>query len=159
MRIIPNETIVMCDLVRKVRNIFAHNFEIDVIDDIDSKLIKNINQLYREKTKSTIEKELIEKFHSLYSRGYSELRTYEKNVKLLRETVDDVDFEKNIKKINEDRRHIFHENLRKEKPIKTIDRGNGEVEDVFPQGLSVIRKKIKTSYNIGFRNGKLNTKI
>jgi len=141
MRIIPNETIVMCDLVRKVRNVFAHNFEIDIIDDIDHKLVKNINQLYREKTKSKIEKELIEKFHSLYSLGYSELRTYEKNVKLLRETVDDVNFEKNIQKINEDRRHVFHENLRKEKPLKTIDKGNGEIEELFPHGLIVIRKK------------------
>ncbi|MDH6254200.1 hypothetical protein M2347_003927 [Chryseobacterium sp. H1D6B] len=141
MRIIPNEIIVLCDMIRKVRNIFAHNFEIDVIDDIDPKLVKNINQLYREKTKSKIEKELIEKFHSLYSLGYSELRAYEKNVKLLRETVDDENFEKDIQKINESRRHIFYENLRKGKPIKTIDRGNGEIEEVFSQGLSVIRKK------------------
>ena len=143
MRIIPNEIIVTCDLVRKVRNVFAHNFDVDLIDNIDPKLIKNINQLYREKTKSTSEKELIEKFHSLYSLGYSELRTYEKNVKLLRETLDDENFEKNIQKINGKRQHIFYENLKKEKPIKTIDRGNGEIEEVFPQGLTVIRKKDK----------------
>ena len=92
---------------------------------------------------STSEKELIEKFHSLYSLGYSELRTYEKNVKLLRETLDDENFEKNIQKINGERQHIFYENLKKEKPIKTIDRGNGEIEEVFPQGLTVIKKKDK----------------
>lgn len=143
MRIIPNEIIVTCDLVRKVRNVFAHNFDVDLIDNIDPKLIKNINQLYREKTKSTSEKELIEKFHSLYSLGYSELRTYEKNVKLLRETLDDENFEKNIQKINGERQHIFYENLKKEKAIKTIDRGNGEIEEVFPQGLTVIKKKDK----------------
>ena len=46
MRIIPNEIIVTCDLVRKVRNVFAHNFDVDLIDNIDPKLIKNINIKY-----------------------------------------------------------------------------------------------------------------
>ena len=56
MRIIPNEIIVTCDLVRKVRNVFAHNFDVDLIDNIDPKLIKNINQLYREKTNQHLKK-------------------------------------------------------------------------------------------------------
>ncbi len=141
MRLIPIDVIIMCDLVRKVRNVFAHNFEIDAIEQIDSKLIKHINQLYLEKTKSKEDKELIEKFHAIYSVGYSELRTYERNIKLLRETLDNPNFEMEIQKTNEERLHHFHDKLRQEGPIRIIDRGNGEIEEIYPHHFSVIKKK------------------
>lgn len=143
MRLIPNEIIVMCDLVRKVRNLFAHNFDIDTIEEIDSKLIKNIHQLYRERTKNDADNKLIEKFHAIYSLGYSELRTYEKNVRLLREAIEDPGFEISIQKINEQQRHIFHEKIKENGPIKVIDRGNGEIEEIYPHHLSIIKKKDK----------------
>ena len=144
MRIIPNEIIIMCDLVRKVRNIFAHNFDIDTIEQIDSKLVKNINQLYRERTKNkNNDKKLIDKFHTIYSLGYSELRTYEKNVKLLREAIDDSNFEKEIQRKNEEQRHIFHEKIIENGPLKVIDKGNGDIEEIYPHHLSIIKKKDK----------------
>ncbi|WP_454059261.1 hypothetical protein [Elizabethkingia ursingii] len=141
MRLIPNDIIVMCDLVRKVRNVFAHNFEIDHIEEIDIKLIKHINQLYKERTRKLEEKDLIDKFHAIYSIGYSELRTYEKNVKLLRETIDDPVFEKDLERINLQRMHIFHEKIKENGPIRVIDRGNGEIEEIYPYRLSVVKKK------------------
>jgi len=139
LRFIPNEIIIMCDVVRKVRNIFAHNFDIDKIEQIDSKLIKNINQLHREKTKRNINVSLIEKFHTIYSLGYSELRTYEKNIKLLRETIDNPNFENELQKINDERMYHFYEKIKSEGPIKIIDRGNGEIEEIYPYNYSIIK--------------------
>lgn len=140
MRMIPNNIITMCDLIRKVRNVFAHNFEIDSIEQIDSKLIKNIEQLYREVVKKDGDISLIQKFHGIYSIGYSELRTYEKNLKLLRETIDHPDFEKELNRINDTRRSAFFNEVKKGGPIEVIKRGNGEIEERYPHSITVVRK-------------------
>ena len=140
---IPNNIILRCDMVRKVRNIFAHNFEIDKIEQIDTKLIKSISQLYKERIQKDENKELIDKFHAIYKFGYSELRTFEKNIKLLREKIDDPNLEKELRRINDERRHTFQEEVIKKGPLRVIDKGNGEIEEIYPHHISVIKNKDK----------------
>jgi len=141
LRLIPNEIIISCDLIRKIRNVFAHNFEINNIEELDIKLIKHINQLYQQRNQRPEEKKLIDKFHAIYSIGYSELRSYEKNIKLLREAIDNPDFEKNLQTMNLQRMDDFHEKVKANGPIKTVDRGNGEIEEIYTNRLRIIKKK------------------
>ncbi|HBZ68107.1 MAG TPA: hypothetical protein DEO70_14835 [Bacteroidales bacterium] len=53
LRIIPHSIITMCDCVRKVRNEFAHNFEIESINNI-SKRIKTKSTSFMQKTQNLI---------------------------------------------------------------------------------------------------------
>jgi len=140
LRLIPNNIIVMCDCVRKVRNIFAHNFEIDSIKQIEKKVQNQIHQLYTESAPNK-DDELINKFEVVYRLGSSYLRTYEINVKLLREKIDSPIFEKELQHINKQRMHEFHEELMRNGPIEIIDRGNGEIEERYSKSFGVIRKR------------------
>jgi len=52
LRLIPSNIVNMCDCVRKVRNEFAHNLEIDKIESVKSEIkIKLINYILRIQTK------------------------------------------------------------------------------------------------------------
>lgn len=94
MQFIPNEIIQMCDIVRRIRNEFAHNFDIDNINQLKPKLINTLNQIYLNQTKNKDSNiELFTKFKLVFNLGHSYLRTYEKNVKLLREKIDEPSFE------------------------------------------------------------------
>jgi len=140
LRLIPNNIIFMCDCVRKVRNEFAHNLEIDSIENIDKKIKTRIHQLYIENSNQKEDISLIKEFESIYRLGSGNLRTYEQNVKLLREKIDDPNFEKELQNINQKRIFDFHEALIKNGPIKIIERGN-EIEEIYPKNLSIIKKK------------------
>jgi len=141
LRLIPNNIIVMCDCVRKVRNIFAHNLEIDSLKQIENKVQNQVHQLYIESVSDKKDAELINKFEVVFRLGSSYLRTYEKNVKLLREKIDNPNFEKELQHLNKQRMHKFHEELMKNGPIEIIDRGNGEIEERYSKSFGVIRKK------------------
>lgn len=140
LRLIPNNIIVMCDCVRKARNAFAHDFEIENINNIDSSIQKQIHQLYVENSETKNEIELIEKFEIIYRLGYSNLRTYEQNIRLLREKIDDPNFEIELQQLNRKSMFEMHEKLIKEGPTKIIDRGS-EIEEIYPKSLGVIKKK------------------
>lgn len=142
LRIIPNEIILMCDCVRKIRNLFAHNIELDDINQIDSKVKNRLIQLYSENVKEKqTDLSLIEKFQAIYNIGSSSLRTFEKNVRLLREKLDAPDFEEELKILNEKRMFEFHNRIMQEEPIEVIDRGNGEIEERYRHSLCVVKKK------------------
>lgn len=140
LRLIPENIAVMCDCVRKVRNEFAHNFDINSIDEINKNLQNQIHQLYVENTKAEKETPLIKKFTGIYNLGSGGLRTFEQNIRLLREKIDEDSFESELHKINDKRRTKFHDKLIAAGPIEIIDLGN-EIEERYPNGLGVIKKK------------------
>lgn len=140
LRLIPNNIITMCDCVRKVRNEFAHNLTINRISEIDKKIQSQIHQLYIENVKKPIDIELIKKLESIYRLGWNYLRTYEQNIKLLREIIDDPEFEKELRGQNLKEMFEMHERLIAEGPIKTVDRGN-KIEEIYPKALRIIRSK------------------
>jgi hypothetical protein len=141
LRLIPGNVITMCDCVRRVRNVFAHNLDIDDIDQADKSIKNQVHQLYITNNPEGRENSSIKKFEVVYRLGSGYLRTYEKNVKLLREKLDNPDFEKELQQLNEERMHDYHENLMKNGPIDIIDRGNGEIEERYSRSFSVIKTK------------------
>lgn len=140
LRLIPDNIITMCDCIRKVRNEFAHNFEINKIDEVNKNLQNQILQLYVENTKINNELPLNKKFTSIYNLGSGGLRSFEQNIKLLREKIDDPSFQKELYNINEKRTDEFHKNLIAAGPIEIIDLGH-QIEERYPNGLGVIKKK------------------
>lgn len=140
LRLIPENIINMCDCVRKVRNEFAHNLDKDNIQKINIKIKTRINQLFTENSDIKEEVELIKKFEIIYRLGSSYLRSYEKNVRLLREKMDDHSFIEELRILNEKRMFEMQEKIISNGPIKVIDRGDN-IEEVYPQNLHVLKKK------------------
>ncbi|MHB0755461.1 hypothetical protein [Polaribacter sp. M15] len=141
LRLIPLNIIIMCDCVRKIRNEFAHNLNIDNINQTEKKFKDQIHQLYVKNVENTSDIDLIKKFESVYRLGSSHLRTYEKNIILLRERIDDPNFEKELDKLNNERMFEFHQKLMEKEPIEIIERGNNEIEMKYSKSFGVIKKK------------------
>jgi hypothetical protein len=142
LRLIPHNIIIMCDCVRKVRNEFAHNLELENIQEIDLKIQKQVHQLYSEDSEKNKDIELIEKFKAVYTLGYSNLRAFEQNIRLLREKIDDPKFEEELSVLNSNRIFETYDKIIEKGPIKIIDRGD-EIEEVYPKALGVLKKKLK----------------
>ncbi len=147
LRLIPLNIVTMCDCVRKIRNEFAHNLNIDNINQTEKKFKNQIHQLYVENVENTSENDLIKKFEGVYRLGSSYLRTYEKNVLMLREKIDDPNFEKELQNLNEKRMEKYHKKLIENEPIQIIERGNNQIEVKYSKSFSVIREKNKTTAN------------
>lgn len=140
LRLIPDNIVTMCDCVRKVRNEFAHNLVISSINEVNKKLHNQIHQLYVENTQTNNEVPLIKKFTSIYNLGSGGLRSFEQNIRLLREKIDEPDFEEDLHRINEKGTEEFHNSLIAAGPIEIIDLGS-EIEERYPNGLGIIKKK------------------
>ena len=93
-----------------------------------------------ENTQTNNEVFLIKKFTSIYNLGSGGLRSFEQNIRLLREKIDDPGFEEELHRINGKRIEEFHNSLIAAGPIEIIDLGN-EIEERYPNGLGVIKKK------------------
>ena len=141
MQLIPNEIVLMCDIVRKIRNTFAHNFDIDKIEHIDKKLITNLIQLYKTHINKNDEISLINMFNGIYNCGHGYLRSYEKNVKLLRKKIDSPDFEKELDNLNQKQMTLFYKKVQENNPTKVIDLGNGMIEEQYPYSFGIVKKK------------------
>jgi hypothetical protein len=140
LRLIPINIVNMCDCVRKVRNEFAHNLELNEIVEIKKNLQDQIHQLYVENTSNKNETKLIRKFTGIYNLGYSGLGSFEQNIRLLREKIDDPQFEIELHKINDKRTEEYHENLIAKEPIR-IERYKDKIEEIYPNGLGIIKNK------------------
>lgn len=140
LRLIPNDILLMCDCVRKVRNIFAHNFEIENIEELETKVKNVIIVRYNENVKDKKNIKLIKMFEAIYRIGSGNLRTYEQNIRLLRQEIDNPNFEKKLQKTNNEIVSKKHEEITSGKPIKTIDRGN-RIEEKYPNSITVMKNK------------------
>lgn len=140
LRIIPFNILTTCDCVRKTRNEFAHNLTINTISEINKNIQNQIHQLFTENIKSQKELTLIDKFIYIYRNGYNSLRSYEQNIRLLREKIDDPNFENELHVVNNKRIHEMHEKLIARGPIRIIDKGN-KIESVYTDSFSVVRSK------------------
>lgn len=141
LRLIPLNIIIMCDCVRKIRNEFAHNLNIDTINQTEKKFKDQIHQLYVENVENASKIDLIKKFESVYRLGSSHLRTYEKNIFLLREKIDDSNFEKELEKLNNERMFEYHQNLMEKEPIEIIEKGDNKIEVKYSKSFSVMKNK------------------
>ena len=79
LRLIPIKIINSCDCIRQVRNTFAHNLDLDKIEDIDKKLISKIIQTYSEINPNGKNKELALKYDGIHFVTSGNLRSYEQN--------------------------------------------------------------------------------
>ena len=107
LRIIPNQIFRFIELVRKFRNIFAHNLSIDSIEDLkrgadsEKKLYTNLEQICIEYEDSLVysrnsENDFRMKYKDIASIAIHALREYEPNFVALRKHIDHKDFEKNL---------------------------------------------------------------
>lgn len=111
------------------------------INQIAKKFTNQIDQLYIEKIGKSPKIPLIKKFEGIYRVGSGNLRSFEKNILLLREKIDDPSFEKELRILNDKRMDEFNEKLMKNEPIEIIERKNNEIEVKYSKSFSVIKKK------------------
>jgi hypothetical protein len=100
-RLVPPQIIESADLIRKIRNEFAHNLQIDNFTDAteQSKLKKHLVSLDRicneykdEMYYSSNNPTYTKKFKDVWRRSFSGFRSYEKNILLFRKMTEDKTF-------------------------------------------------------------------
>jgi hypothetical protein len=103
--LLPNQILNFADLVRELRNVFAHNIEIENFEDFSKipKLDKKLKKLdsYCSEWSSNLVKSQFKsdprtKFDDLYRLSLGGLFCYETNVKILFETIWDQEFRSNL---------------------------------------------------------------
>lgn len=141
LNFIPSEIIQMIDIVRKIRNKFAHELLIEKISDLNRNLTVPLTQIYKkEHFAKKGEVEYLEMFKAIFTFGYSYLRTYEKNFKLLREKIESEEFQMEMEKLNNERMNNYHDEIVKKGPLEIIEKGDQIIER-YSNSYSIIRNK------------------
>lgn len=121
--LIPNQIIEFTDLVRNIRNEFAHHLNIDNFSDAHyskklPELIRDLEANWKkyesEMTYGKINSSPINKFKDIWYKALSGLHVYEKNIKLFREITENPDFIDNLKSLSETRRKDREEKTKNE---------------------------------------------
>jgi hypothetical protein len=141
LRIIPQNILTNCDCIRKVRNEFAHNLGLEIIDNLDQKILSNVIQCFSDLKSNSNIKSHIGRFESIhfFTTGY--LRSYEQNFRLLREKMDSEEFIDGLEKLNQERTFKSMDELIKKGPINIIEKG-GKIEEYYKNNFVVVRNKI-----------------
>ena len=103
--LLPNQFLNFADLVRELRNVFAHNIEIENFEDFSKvpsleKKLKKLDSYCSEWSgnlvKSQFKTDTRTKFDDLYRLSLQGLFCYETNVKILFKTIWDQEFRSNL---------------------------------------------------------------
>ncbi len=138
LKLIPSHILSCADILRGIRNEFAHNLEIDHIEKISSGKKSTLEQLYKslygkEEKDLTLEK----MFNGISFLAITGIRNFEQNVKLLREKIDDPNFIEELSKVSLERFNKVVEEISKEEPIE-IKQENGLTIKRFKDGYTEI---------------------
>jgi hypothetical protein len=105
LNLISEDILTCITLIKDIRNKFAHNIKIHNIEDLSSinngiKLIHRLEnycmQLEDELVYSKFDSNYISKFKDIAALSIKALRYFQPNMELLREQIEDVEFEKNL---------------------------------------------------------------
>lgn len=93
LKVIPNFILNSCDIIRKIRNEFAHNLEIDDFDKLDKPLIKKMDgQLKNFDKKTNMEQPILDRYNELNFFTSWALQTYKTHTQRLNEYIRDDNF-------------------------------------------------------------------
>lgn len=137
-KLIPSHILSCANIVRGIRNEFAHNLEIDHLDKISKSKKSTLDQLYKSiYGKQEVDLSLEKMFNGISFLAITGIRNYEPNFKILREKIDDSKFIEELSKICEERFISAIAEIRKEEPIE-IKQENDLTIKRFKDGLTEI---------------------
>jgi len=142
-RLIPPHILRCCDEVRQIRNLFAHNLELDALDKLQQKDKDRLRTVYQEtynrpgRVQEPIkDKTIKELFNGVHFLALG-IEFYEENIDILRKTMESEDFIQALSDNVQEQSKQYEAEMMSHDPERIEVRGDTKIER-FPGGVARI---------------------
>jgi hypothetical protein len=136
MRLMPPHIVDAADVLRDVRNQFAHHLEVDSLDNLHQKYEGRLSGLHS-RIFGTASKTIVEKFDDLAKLAIQGFRAYAGNIRLLRKALETDDYVNSVLEAEKAKQADSLKKILDSVPLTTLTVGASSVA-VYPEGVTVV---------------------